>query len=121
MTLGERIKSIRKDANLKQYEFGRKIGVAANTVTNYENNMRVPIEAIRVAICKEFGVHRQWLETGEGPKDMEKDDDLAAIAFDIVNGDRELPKKFLRLIASLDDADLAALEKVLGHLSGGEG
>ncbi|MCL2810407.1 MAG: helix-turn-helix transcriptional regulator [Clostridia bacterium] len=121
MTLGERIKIVRKGAQLKQYEFAKKIGVAANTVTNYESDMRTPIEAIRVAICKEFGIHREWLETGEGPKDIEKDDDLDGIAYDIVNGERELPKKFLRLIASLDDKELSLLEKFIDILSKIEG
>ena len=33
-----RIKQIRKEKGLTQVEFGEKIGVKGNTVTNYETN-----------------------------------------------------------------------------------
>ena len=46
----DRIKTIRKHYNLTQTEFGDRIGVKGNTITNYENGLRNPSDAIIVSI-----------------------------------------------------------------------
>lgn len=61
-----RIKQVRKDAGLTQVEYGKRLGVAGNTVTNYENGMREPSNAIIAAICREFNINEEWLRTGKG-------------------------------------------------------
>lgn len=63
-----RIKELRKDLGLNQTEFGERIGVKQGTVAGYENGTRTPLDAVVSSICREFGVFREWLETGEGPK-----------------------------------------------------
>lgn len=40
LDLKNRIKQIRKEKGLTQVEFGEKIGVKGNTVTNYETGLR---------------------------------------------------------------------------------
>lgn len=62
----DRIKSIRKQTNLTQTEFGKKIGVKGNTITGYETGLRNPSDAIINSICREFNVNELWLRTGEG-------------------------------------------------------
>ncbi len=62
----ERIKKIRKENGLTQTKFGVCVGVKGNTVTNYENGMRVPSDAVIKAICREFDINQEWLETGKG-------------------------------------------------------
>ena len=62
----ERIKFIRKHNKLTQTEFGERIGVKGNTITGYENGLRVPSSAVITSICKEFLVNEDWLRTGEG-------------------------------------------------------
>lgn len=64
--MNERIKKIRKEFGLTQTEFGKKIGVKGNTITNYETGLRNPSEAIIMAICREFSVNELWLRTGTG-------------------------------------------------------
>lgn len=61
-----RIKQVREIAGLTQVEYGKRLGVAGNTVTNYENGMRKPSNAIIIAICREFGISEKWLRTGNG-------------------------------------------------------
>ena len=62
----ERIKKIRKENGLTQTEFGARIGVRGNTITNYETSVRAPSEAILKSICREFDINPEWLETGKG-------------------------------------------------------
>lgn len=62
----ERIKQIRKKEGLTQTQFGERIGVKGNTITNYETGLRTPTDAVLKSICREFNVNEDWLRTGEG-------------------------------------------------------
>ena len=64
--MDERIKELRKSMKMTQAEFGKRIGVRPNTITNYETGLRTPSDATILAICREFGVSETWLRTGEG-------------------------------------------------------
>ncbi len=61
-----RIKQIRKRNGLTQVEFGERLGLKGNTITTYETGLREPSESVIMAICREFGVNRSWLESGQG-------------------------------------------------------
>lgn len=61
-----RIKEIRKDQGLTQVEFGKRIGVKGNTVTNYETGLRRPTDAVVLSICREFNISEKWIRTGGG-------------------------------------------------------
>lgn len=61
-----RIKQIRKEKKMTQVEFGGKIGVKGNTVTNYESGLRNPTDAVILSICREFGINEEWLRNGTG-------------------------------------------------------
>lgn len=62
----DRIHSLRKTLNMTQDKFGEKIGLARNTIANYECGRRVPTNAVITSICREFNVNEIWLRTGEG-------------------------------------------------------
>ena len=61
-----RIIILRKELGLTQKQFGERIGVQRGTVTNYEIGRNIPTETVRLMICREYGVKREWLETGIG-------------------------------------------------------
>ena len=63
----ERIKMIRKNAQLTQADFGERIHVKGNTIANYECGLRTPSDAIIAAICREFNIREEWLRNGEDP------------------------------------------------------
>lgn len=64
--MDERIKELRKSLGLNQADFGKRIGVAPNTISTYENGSRALSDAIIMSICREFGVNEDWLRTGNG-------------------------------------------------------
>lgn len=82
-----RIKQVRKERDLTQVEFGEKIGVKGNTITNYENGLRNPTDAVIRSICREFSINESWLRTGEGEKDIDKDIEFGEICFQIAKDD----------------------------------
>lgn len=66
VNINERVKLIRTHENLNQKEFGKRIAVAQNYLSNIENGYRDVTEKIIKIICLEFNVNEHWLRTGEG-------------------------------------------------------
>ena len=64
--MNTRIKQLRKALHLTQADFGEKLGVKANTITNYELGNRTPSDAAILSICREFNFDETWLRTGAG-------------------------------------------------------
>ena len=60
MTTGEKIKAARKKAGLTQKELGRRIGVAYQTLAQWENDLRKPKYATLQRIAAALNV--EWTE-----------------------------------------------------------
>lgn len=111
----DRIKEVRKDFNLTQTEFGKKLGIAGNTVTTYETGVRTPSDAIYISICREFNVNEEWLRTGVGEKynDTTTTDYLYGKAMK-KNNDFQI--RLLNAILQLDDNELETIENIVEKL-----
>lgn len=100
MTLGERIKKLRKDKDLTQQQFSEKIGTSANVLTNYETGRRNPSSSVINNICKTFDVREEWLRTGEGEMFSAKPTaalDALAVEHSLSTSDYIAIEKFLAL------------------------
>ena len=100
MTIGERIKRVRRTLNLTQAEFAARIGSVQNTLTGYENGRRNPSAPVISLICERFGVNEEWLRTGKG--EMMKaapTDELDALArkYHLQHKDYVLIEKLLKM------------------------
>ncbi|RGT61145.1 XRE family transcriptional regulator [[Clostridium] innocuum] len=62
--MNERLKLLREALGLTQTDFGNKLGLARNTIANYEGGLREPNDAILKLICKTFNVDYYWLSEG---------------------------------------------------------
>ena len=112
----QRIKTIRKSNNLTQTEFGKRIGVKGNTVTNYETGLRIPSEAVILAICREFDVSERWLRTGEGVMLVERsaDEKLAAFLGDVLSrGPEDFRRRCLETLSRLKPEVWYVLEQMI--------
>ena len=65
--MNNRIKQIRRKAELTQTQFGERIGLQQNSIARIEAGTRVPSEVVIKAICREFHIRPEWLIHGEGP------------------------------------------------------
>lgn len=95
----DRIRKIRKDANMTQTEFGQAIGVTFAALSKYELGKVIPDKSIRLLICQRFNVSETWLETGEGKPYKE------GLIPELVHALRQMP------------AAQAALERILPRLT----
>lgn len=64
MEISERIRDIRLDANLLQYEFGERLGVGRVTVNRWENFAQLPPMKMIRKMAKEFNTTSQWILYG---------------------------------------------------------
>lgn len=114
-----RIKQIRKDHKLTQVEFGERIGVKGNTVTNYETGLRNPTDAVVLAICREFSVNKEWLLTGKGDMYDVPEDEVAAVVSDLLEESNPFYDIIISIMKSykkLDDKSQAALNTLIQEL-----
>lgn len=65
MTKGERIRAARKSAHLTQKELGARLGVAYQTVAQWENNLRNPKQETLQRIADALGCDFYFLLLGE--------------------------------------------------------
>lgn len=115
----DRIKAIRKHYNLTQTEFGDRIGVKGNTITNYENDLRNPSDAIIVSICREFNVNEDWLRSGTGEmfKSRTREQEIGAFVNDVMElNDDSFEKKLVSALARLEPKDWECLETIAKKL-----
>ncbi|NTW69363.1 MAG: helix-turn-helix domain-containing protein [Chlorobiaceae bacterium] len=65
-SLGTRIKSVRDHFGLRQEEFGERIGLSGNRISEIENDKGGTKASVLMAICSEFPLNPEWLLSGEG-------------------------------------------------------
>lgn len=105
MTVGERIKQIRKVKGLTQQKLADMLGLKQNTIATYEMNKTTPSDRTIQDICEKFRINETWLRSGAGDMDAP------------VNEDEELAAFFAEVYqAPLDDACRRAIE-VLQYLN----
>ncbi|MFG6367817.1 MAG: helix-turn-helix domain-containing protein [Lachnospiraceae bacterium] len=69
MTLGDRLRIILKERNIKQVEFAKALGVSANYVNLLISGKRGPISDTLAKLIEEtYGYSAQWVMNGEGEK-----------------------------------------------------
>lgn len=99
MTIGERIKKVRKTLDLTQQEFADQLRMKRNSIAQVEGGRGTSDQTI-FAICREFNVSEQWLRTGVGEMFVPKETDvLDALVkqYGLSDADRLLVEKFLKL------------------------
>ena len=120
MTIGERIKEIRKSESLTQQAFADKIGLKRNTIGNYEVNIIAPSDRTISDICREFGVREAWLREGEGEMFVQdtQSEQVAAFLADLTKDDSDtFKKRFVEMLAGLDPAEWELLERMAEKLT----
>lgn len=119
--MNERIASLRKEMGLTQKQFGERIGVQRGTVANYERGRNIPNETVLLMICREFGVRREWLETGEGEK-FEKNsryDIISEMSEESLKKENEaFRRRLISVITGLSESQLAILAVYAERIAG---
>lgn len=100
MTLGERIKLVRKDATHKmtQEDFARSLGLTRDQLVTYELDRVKPQRSVLMLISQQYSIRLEWLETGEEPMRLPPNED-DEIVDEVLAGSNEFVKAVIRGIA----------------------
>lgn len=121
-TIGERIRHYRKEIkNATQKEFGLKIGLKPNSVSDIESGKNNPTEQTIKAICREFNVSENWLRNGIEPMmsnaNNSRNQEIQAFTTDVMEDvDDSFRKRFIGALSKLDERDWEALAKIVEEL-----
>lgn len=83
MSIGDRIKEIRKSQNLSMEKFGEKIRISKVSVSRIESGINNPSDQTILLICREFDINEEWLKTGQGEKYRDNDIEYGSICAQI--------------------------------------
>ena len=104
MTIGERIKQIRKENHLTQVDFAAKLKIGGTSVSKLEKGENNPSDQTITLICREFGVSEEWLRAGEGEMYASTNADAIDSVLDKYALPRELRGLFLGYLGLSDNA-----------------
>lgn len=115
MTLGERIRSVRRAASQTQKEFSSALGVSGNYVYLIESDREKPSDRTLNDIARIYGVNKTWLEEGSGEPYIDKTESelIAEFLGNALSGvpESESKRKFIAALAKMDQGFWDAIER----------
>lgn len=118
MTIGERIKEVRKLKGYTQQAFADTLGLKRNTIATYEIGNTTPSDRTISDICKMFGVDRIWLETGAGEpfRPVNRNEQIAAVLGQAIGSNATARDRLIRAFCQLPDEMFDHAEKILEEI-----
>ncbi len=98
MTIGARLRMIRKAKNLKLIEVGDIFDMTVQTISRYENDQRTPDNDFLEAFGKHFNLSGNWLLYGEPP------------VYRMDAQDRDLKESFIELSHLISSKDIPSID-----------
>ena len=122
MTVGERVKEVRKENGLSQEEFAHKLGFdTRGAIANIELGRTEAADKLLSLISNLFGIREEWLRTGEGEMRIGEDaqsDKVVAFIGDVTRDDDDtFKKRFVAMLADLSPGDWELLERMAEKLT----
>lgn len=111
MTDGERLKSLRKELNIKQGDFAAKISTTQGHISDIENGRKNLSERTIKLICLESWngktVSEEWLRTGEGEmfEKVPEKDEIADLVSELLEETNPLYDLILEVMRTYNQLD----------------
>ena len=121
MTLGERIKSVRKQYKLTQTEFAESLGASRGMIVNVEmdkiSNMTAKKPLLQL-ICDKYGISPAWLIDGEGEmmQDLSREQEIVKAVSDMFTGDDGFKQDIISMMVKLPDEHWELLKDMAWRL-----
>ena len=99
-------------------QFGERIGVSKQTISNIENDNRNATDHMEKSICREFNVNPDWLRDGIGEpfKEVTRNRRIEEFVRDILTKEPEGRKaRLVDALASLDEEGWDKLYEIALH------
>ncbi len=117
MTVGQRIREIRKALKLTQREFAQQLSLTEKSIRDYESDRRSPPDKTLRLISQTFGVSYEWLKEGKGEMWKKEGEDVPEWWKERLKSiepkDMELLKELIELLESLNEEEKEFLRLLL--------
>ena len=104
---------------MTQQAFADKLGVKRNTVGQWECGVNPLTDQTVISICREFNINENWLRTGEGGDDnmfieAPRDEQISKFVGELLKEEEDsFKKRFISMLAALDESDWESLQKMV--------
>ena len=112
----KRIRQIRKEHDMSQVEFAKKIGRSRSAVLTWESGNAEPDAASFNSICNAFDINPEWLKTGYGDMYVKRLTNTEWVER-IMSGKNEFAKNLFTQFAKLGDEEWEVLRRIIEKLS----
>lgn len=112
MTIGERVKTLRKELGLTLEKFANPIGIHRGSLSAIENDKSGMSDRTLLAICREYGVSEAWLRDGDGEMfvPVTRNEKIARFAGELMKDETpEFRRQIVEILADLNDEQWDAL------------
>lgn len=113
-TIGERVRTIRKENKLTQVELGKVIGISGSGVSQIETDMSQPTEAAIRLICSTYNINYIWLTEGRGDMLMPMGTDELVEKY--MQKESEFAKSIMKAFAKLPDEEWERLRDLIERI-----
>ena len=106
MTIGERIKIVRKELGQNQRDFAKSIDISQPALAMLENGQREVKNRHISLICIKHGISEEWLRYGIEPMKKPVEDEIAECVEDLLSTENpfyDLIKGTMKTYKKLDD------------------
>lgn len=120
MTISERIARLIDVSGMTKTDFASKLNVTQAYISKITNKGSVPSDRLIEDICEKFNVNETWLRTGEGEMfiELSRDEQIAEFVGRTLSTESEsFKKRFIAMLAKLDESDWETLEKIALELA----
>lgn len=114
-TIGERIKYIRKENNLKQEDFAKELSVSRSFISRIESNKEKASETVLKLISLQYNVSLQWLMYNKGEYKADKENDYFERGYE-ENFKADIIPLFSKLLSELESYNSASLYLAVGAI-----
>lgn len=112
MTIGERVKTLRKELGLTLEKFANPIGIHRGSLSAIENDKSGVSDRTLLAICREYGVSEEWLRDGDGEMfvPVTRNEKIARFAGELMKDETpDFRRQLVEILADLNDEQWDAL------------
>ena len=120
MTISDRIAHLIDVSGMTKTDFASKLNVTQAYISKITNKGSIPSDRLIEDICEKFNVNENWLRTGEGEMfiELSRDEQIAEFVGRTLSTESEsFKKRFIAMLAKLDESDWETLEKIALELT----
>lgn len=121
MSIGDRVKALRKANGLSRSDFAKSLGVSSGVIANIELQRTSGVEskkALFSLMCDKYGCRREWLIDGEGEmmQDLSREQEIIRAVSEMFTGDDSFKQDIISMLVKLPDEHWGLLEDMARRL-----